>query len=415
MRMLGNGHSVIFFASPEIWRKIQNGRSDAHLDSSDVLEWSIRETCKQIIDNSALWANQGLNFDARQTAWEDYNAQAMSANQLSEILKEQESRTLDELYGVRDGSNAKHGRSAAPSEREQAIRNRCQEFGTFSLTGSSLLEEQERELAHEKEDERQVERLSVAKPLEHRIDPALVSFIRSGARSKSFISIQDCLKNTSASSFAGIFRSANLCATKDFYNTISIRNPFMSGAMNNFLRVVQWILSNSQSNVFVIISPFEANSLLPLIRTSRSAFLHVYAPRVSRNTRSFEDMGFFTVPRPRSGLPMDSMTRHKLNMFAGQLFLSDSRSFEELCQLLGLHLKAIPDAYKGEVDAGGFVVGAGARKALGIRDCVIQTSPLAFLTELIGWRRKGQGFTLTHIGQILLGHNLEDSEFAQAV
>jgi len=260
---------------------------------------------------------------------------------------------------------------------------------------------------------RQVERLSVAKPLEHCVDPALLSFIQSGARSRSFISIKDCLKNTSALPFTGIFRSANLCATQDFYNTILIQNLSAPlGVMNNFLRVVQWILSHTQSKVFVLISPFEANTLLPEIRASSSAFLHLYSPRVSRNTRSFEDMGFFTVPRPRSGVPMDSMTRHELNLFAGQLFLSDSTSFEEVCQFLGLHLKAIPDAYKNDVDAGGFVMRERARKALGIRNCTIQTSPLAFLTELIGWRRKGQGFSLTHLGQILLGHNLDQSEFA---
>jgi hypothetical protein len=414
MRKLGSDHSVLFFASQEIWRKIQKGSDDAHLDSSNVLEWAMRETCIQIKNNSSLWASQGLNFDVRQTAQEKHKSGTLSDDQLAEILQEPESRTLDELYGVRDGSSVERRGNAEPSEREQAIRKKCEEFGAWVFRDSALLEEQERELAHEKEDERQVERPLVATALEHRIDPALWSFVRSGATSGSFISIPDCLKNTSAPLPAGMFRSANLCATTDFYNTISIpKSRALSGAMNNFLRTVQWILSNSQSTTYLLISPFEANVLLPKIRKSRSAFLHVYAPRVSRNTPSFEDMQFFTVPRPRSGFLMDSWTGQELNIFAGQLFLLDRKSFEELCSLLGLHLKAIPDAYKKYVDAGGFVRSAKARRALGIQDCAMESSPVAFLSEFIGWRRKGQGFALTHLGQILHGHNLENSEFTE--
>jgi hypothetical protein len=414
MRKLGSDHSVLFFASQEIWRKIQKAigsHANVGLDSSDVLVWTMRETCAQIKDNSALWASQGLNFDRRYIAWEDYNEQGWSTNRLAEVLQEQEARTLEELYGVRDQYACHWAWSAELSQRGWAIRKRCQMFGIFSLKESALLEEQERELAHEKEDERQVEKLLDAQPLDHHTDQALVSFIKSGTTSDSFISLRECLKNTSALPPMGIFRSTHLRATKDFYNTISLPNR-SSGEMNGFLRVVQWILSNHQSAEYILISPFEANELLPRIRKSKSAFLHLYSPRVSRNTRSFEDLQFFAVPRPRSSSLLHSPTIHELNLFAGQLFLLDWESFEGLCGMLGLHLKLIPDEYKRMVDAGGFVKGREARVALGIRDCAISASPVSFLVELIGWRRKGQGFTLTHLGQILRGNNLDDSEFA---
>src|SRR5690242_15537487 len=85
MRKLGSGHSVLFFASGEIWRNVV----------------AMRETCKQIKHNGVLWASQGLNFDMRDTAWEENSAQRLSAGDLSGVLQEQESRTLEELYGVK--------------------------------------------------------------------------------------------------------------------------------------------------------------------------------------------------------------------------------------------------------------------------------------------------------------------------
>lgn len=73
MRKLGSEHSVAFFASREIWKKIAscvNKTSTNTLDSNDVLLWAIRQTCSQIVKDGALWASQGENFDRRSRAWE---------------------------------------------------------------------------------------------------------------------------------------------------------------------------------------------------------------------------------------------------------------------------------------------------------------------------------------------------------
>ena len=62
MRKLGSEHSVAFFASDEIRRKIAscvNKSYEEALDSSDVLLWALRQTCAHIIKDGALLGEPG--------------------------------------------------------------------------------------------------------------------------------------------------------------------------------------------------------------------------------------------------------------------------------------------------------------------------------------------------------------------
>ena len=79
--------------------------------------------------------------------------------------------------------------------------------------------------------------------------------------------------------------------------------------------------------------------------------------------------------------------------------------------MLGLHLGEVPHALRGRIDAGGFVQDKHARQSLGIHNSLFESNTMSILRELIGWRRKGQGFTLTHVGLMLHGNNLGSDEF----
>ena len=418
MRRLGSDHSVVFFASSEIWGKIQasTGNYGNELNSSDVLIWTIHETWVQLKDNGAHWASQGLNFDIRRTAWDKYSNDCLTLSGLADILREKESRTLHELYGVNE-SDSQFEWSVGedgPSELQKSIQAKCRELGIALSRSSALLEEQERELSHEKEEERQVERVPPSSPRKHAIDPALFRFIHSGIISASFISLVECLEGTSHGSFLlslskSFFRSFNLRATEDYSRTIE--GDDVPGSMDDFLRPVRWILrSNIRPDMLLLISPFEANELLPDIRGS-SARLHLYSPRVSRQVACLDDMRFFAVPSLRNFAPPLSRTIQELNLFAGQLFFRDKASFKEVCQMLGLHLGKIPDEVKGKVDSTGFVQDKTARRILGLQTCLFRESGVPFLRELMRLRRKGHGFMLTHIGDILHGKDLRESEF----
>ncbi|KAJ7483159.1 hypothetical protein FB451DRAFT_1028934 [Mycena latifolia] len=416
MRRLGKDHSVLFFASAEIWSKIQITTHAQDLDSSHVLLWTMQETCTQIRDNGSLWANQGLNFDVRHTALKQHRAHPSSRG-LVAALRERESHTLEELYGVNSNSGSED-KTAAQSWRQTAIRKKCQELG-IDPTGKDLCEEQERELAHEKETEREAERILNAKPLDHRVDDDddLRYLIDTGTirYSNSFISLEDCLANTSWISLlpqGSIFRST-LRATKDFQDTIVLQPNTSAGSMDRYLRPVQWILSTSRSDLLVVISPFEANKWLPEIRCSQFVSLHLYSPRVTRNAFwSFEGLDSFTVPRRHGWAPNRALI-HELNLFASQLFCADELSMKEVCGILGLHLQSVEHRQElqgGIIDPTGFVRDPRAREALGIAACAFESTPLPFFRELFAARRKGQGFALTHMGQILRGNDPKDPE-----
>ena len=414
MRKLGSEHSVAFFASDEIRRKVAscvNKSNEDTLDSRDVLLWALRQTCAHIVKDGALWASQGENFDHRCRTWKKFQDGTSSLSEVRDALLEPGARSLEELYSVQDEFH--QHMSSGTSELQQAIYSKCEDFGFRPGRGSALLEEQERELSHEMEEERQVERTKGAEPLGHHLDPALRILVESGQYPKSFkyISLSRCLHQTSkAVELRGISHafllSDGLRATKDFSLTIQLSRGDHN---DDFLRPVQWILTTTRCpQVLLLISPFEANELLPSIRKSKYASLHIYSARTSRAVRSFENLDFFTVPlRAIVALPYRH-TIHELNLFAGQLFFRDQVSFKETCNLLGLHLSEIPEKLRGEIDVTGFIKNEQERRR---RGAIFKKNPVSFLRKLVGWRRKGQGFILTHVGLMLHGNNPGEDEF----
>jgi hypothetical protein len=120
----------------------------------------------------------------------------------------------------------------------------------------------------------------------------------------------------------------------------------------------------------------------------------------------------FTVPAERS-VPINRQLIEELNLFAGQLFCADKRSMKDVCAILGIQLQSVShlEGLQGTVDSTGFVKDQQARAALGLEACSFASTPLPFFRELFGSRRKGQGFTLTHMGQILRGNDPKDPAF----
>ncbi|TRM56136.1 hypothetical protein BD626DRAFT_576065 [Schizophyllum amplum] len=69
-------------------------------------------------------------------------------------------------------------------------------------------------------------------------------------------------------------------------------------------------------------------------------------------------------------------------------------------QMLGYHLAKVPEVYGGCVEVG-----------LDVVNSQFERSPTAVLRTLVDLRRKGQGFWLTHIGQMLHGNAVANDEF----
>jgi hypothetical protein len=180
------------------------------------------------------------------------------------------------------------------------------------------------------------------------------------------------------------------------------------GALTDFLRPVNWILSSGsgKDSIVVVISPYEANELLPIIRKSDKVRLHIYAPRVTFAMRSFSDLTFYSIPNSpteRWSAPAHVVT--ELNLFAGQLFFDSKAEYERVCVLLALSW-AHPKAEKVELD--GFVLPAYRTG----KDSPFLKSMIPILKKLIELRQKGKGYHRTHMGQILSGKPLSEEDLS---
>jgi hypothetical protein len=386
LRKLGERHSLAFFAPPEVGDSIRTMRQysgDRRLDSSDVLLWTLAETRRQLQANLPVWAAQGRNFARRDAAWREFEAQEMNAAALSKVLREPESRSLEELYDTpAQPSNSLEEHALDSEDLMARINERCSRYKISSSAASQLQEEQERELAHEKQEERQVERPPPAKAARHSLSPDVTQFVATGVVphvSSAFVSLSACLKFTGIGRPTHWDRDHDIIATTDFARTIEL--PLESdGAMIDFLRSVRWILSSTSASrrQLVLISPFEANLLDGDVRRSRKVSMHLYAPRTSLVMRPFDDLEFLAIPDADDYPALPLVTRHELNLFSGQLFLG---SYEDYCQVKKL-LSQGRDGISAEM-----------------------------LKALLACRRKGQGYLRAHMGQILRGRALEERDF----
>ncbi|KAG9310853.1 hypothetical protein JVU11DRAFT_8708 [Chiua virens] len=175
MRKLGHGHSIKFFAPLEVdWCIRSVARKDARstIDTIDILLWTIHETCNEIQQRVPHWAQQGTDHTFRYAVWTRFCRDEVTSKKLSETWLQPEAKRLEELYGPQDLN---------PTWLvDSDIRERCIELGVSTLRDVSMDEEQEREVVHEVERERQVGRPPKVPPAVHSLHPDVVTFVKTG-------------------------------------------------------------------------------------------------------------------------------------------------------------------------------------------------------------------------------------------
>jgi hypothetical protein len=283
------------------------------------------------------------------------------------------------------------------------ISERIAQLGVTELVDVRMAEEQEREVDHEMERERHVERPPKVHPAWHVIHEDIREFVNTGKLPRSSghifpllapIDVAKALDSTTEWSPPPL-------ATADFAATTLNSN---GTSLTDYLRPVNWILSSrsGRDSIVVVISPYEANALLPIIRKSKEVRLHLYVPRVTSSMRSFSNLTFHSIPdSPAEPWLAPAHIRTGLNLFAGQLYLDSREDYERVCVLLALSV-AHPGAEYSELD--GFVPPAYRTG----RSSPFTESKIYVLKTLIGLRRKGMGYRRTHLGQILNGNPLSE-------
>jgi hypothetical protein len=425
MRKLGQGQSVVLCSSMEIQRKIlkASGKSQDTIEVADVLTWCMAGTCAYTRKCIPLWATQGVRHQRQHAICPQSISAAdgvLSKNK-AELLLEKEAQTLQQRYGSEETQreewillqNIAEGPLIGRKEQLASIRAKCEEFNMISFNTAALQEEQERELSPENEREQEVELPPALTPCKHIVHPDVKRLVTQGIlerSSEAFRPAFETLHTTKAFKYCETKAwGGDLIVTSDFAHTVQALGD---QRFDFFLRPVHWVVSlmNGDAIECVVLSPYEAQELLPSIRQHKHVILHMYSPRHSAPVRTLEDLSFCAIPAAPKVQLTPAVTR-KLNLFAGQLYIRTYEEYVSLCSFLGLCSQP-PDDHM-EVACDGFISPQNRAKSdsLMVRASPFMVSPVSFLRMLMALRRKGQSFSASHLGKILNGELISREHF----
>lgn len=443
MRRLGDVHKLLFIASEEVVRLIVDavGCLAANITSMEVVLWTMRESWRQAQADLPAWVQQGKSFMKREMAWQDLldykpqidplrkkkkrkslEQQSVSTwnGRIQTNFCETEAKTLDALYEISNDLERDLVRGIDTThEIGRLIVERCEKFGSFPIYDTTILEEMEVELMHEKEMEREVEVIPSSKPAMHAIHPDVLRFIDTGflpVWTSGLLHISEAFANLSLRIPAGIDQVfSNMRVTQDFCNTVILQGP---GNRDHFLRPVEWVVTNAGpvTTSVVAFSPYEVNELLPQLRTSKAVRLHIFAPRGNLFMQPFGDLDRFVLPSNPLTTPLPRALALQLDLFSGSLYLRDYEAYKDMCSTLRLHFDDLPPhlAKPEIINLSCYVKDPSARLELGMSEAGFSSNPLPFFRKLLVLRRYGQKLGPSHMGRILYGsalHKGKDRDF----
>ncbi|QRW06895.1 kinase-like protein [Ceratobasidium sp. AG-Ba] len=418
MRKLGFGHSVMFCAPPEIDLQIRKSAGhhtlQGQITTLDVIRWAMLETCRDLEHNISHWAQQGLEYGRRAKAQQEFS-KTTSQEALKRGWVSPESRSLEDMYGVSSLSGSGSELFTQQALANSELNKRLAELGVRRLDDPSMAEEQEREVSHEVERERQVERPPKSRPASHEVDPAIKTYIQTGGFSSGTHSLRYMFKVLPPAAFSRDTWPRKLLTTFDFSEVI---DDSKSTSLSDYMRPLHWILCGS-GGIMIALSPYEVNELLPEIRRSKHVRLHVFTPRVTQSMTSFFDLQFYVTPSTgRGAIPLPkTIDRLLLCLFAGQLYFDHYTHYRTIAGFLGVFLgsEAKKEAEDIEVQSDGFVPESGRQKIANripeYLNCPFTSSPIGAMKDLVGYRRKGMDYLRTHLGQMLHARQLASKNF----
>jgi hypothetical protein len=420
MRKLGVGQSVAFIVPEEISTKIRERTGKTHdstIDVSDVICWSISETWQDLKRSMPLWAVQGERFERNKSLLHGADTTLEDAKNFLED-EAQSIQARYKPYTREDGSIGMLKNWDMNNQNIRAIVTRCREFEATGFGAATLSEEQERELAPEIEEERQIEPPLRLEPQIHIVHPHVEHLATTGQLVTGSVAFKSAFRALATTSAARLFPlgqfPTSLLVTEDFERTVKPPNG-QAGQMfvsDSFQRPIQFVLSvfnfsSGDIKALVIISPYEANQLVSKIRKFARVTLHIFAPRANASFESLDKLELYNVGRAFSSDRVPRSLTVQLNLFTGSLYLRSFEEYTELCDFLGL-LRAKPEPWQ-QVHADGFIDPPTG-------DWGMTRSPVPFLRMLLmNIRREGEGIEKTHLGKILSGVRLEEVDFKEDI
>ncbi|PWY86579.1 hypothetical protein BO94DRAFT_597312 [Aspergillus sclerotioniger CBS 115572] len=357
MRELGNGQSVMFLIPPEVRHSLT--LQTTPITSLNVIQWTLTQACDIFQSIGPLWAIQGLQYYRRQREWDRLVGEEISPQEALQLIQEPEARTLSQLYAPWDNHELSPVGQMSDMD-DPIIQELLQEWQGSDRgmrKGAQLHEEQERQIRHEVQREKQVYRPPGFNPAPHRVHGDIRYIVAHGQLPRSCSSaVQtafDIFRQTSAGRFefpSGL--APNLFVSEDFVRTVQRSTK---GQNDEFLKPAHWVLSNVYNQELFLLSQFEVNELLPDIPASEKTRLHIYTPRTTMTMRSFEALDFYSIGYGQPSVRPPQATIQDLGLFAGTLYFDTFTIYEGLRQFLGLLTDEYRDIPSNRVTNEGFV------------------------------------------------------------
>lgn len=153
-------------------------------------------------------------------------------------------------------------------------------------------------------------------------------------------------------------------------------------------------------DILVLISSFECNELLPILRTSPYATLFMYRPRLSElHDNLLNESCLHVTGQPASAVNfIDLDDEVQISMYAGSMYFKSEAEMNAYCAFMGLiprprSTRDLQQAYdEGKIVSKGFVPKSFRRYLPDIETCVgrckFEESPVDFAIELIEARHQ---------------------------
>jgi len=108
---------------------------------------------------------------------------------------------------------------------------------------------------------------------------------------------------------------------------------------DNYIRSSQWLLWSSLSQQALLVSPEEANELIPIMReqgsieAAGSVHLIIYAAPVTRRMLQFNQLSYHATPALPADFQAPVWLRVELGLFSGRLYMEWDEYYELLAYL----------------------------------------------------------------------------------
>lgn len=425
MRKLGTGQTIAFYASHEadirIRQTCQLTESDA-ITNEHVMRFIEYNSQQMEKENMVHWSVGAVNYTKKNAGYQIYGKQmnCMDTTMLCKLYEkcvDTEFVTLNELYGDKSDTLLSNIAQAKfdmlleeyPTQKLNAIltsiRDRAIERIKIQAPNvrrfiQTLDDQQEKELEHEMEQERQVQRPVAAIPYQPTLADVVEEFIETGnwdeldedERHDNFIPMSLALGNTTL--FSQYKRkepawSNHLYVTLDFFRVIEQRTN-----VDEFLRPVWWIAKtriDDTHSILTVLSSFECDRLMNVFAASRCSTLFMYRPRISQFHSNLLDVnGLRVSERVYEHISMDDAVQ--IGMFAGSMYFTSNDEQNAYCSFMGLiprpRTNELEKQFRcGHICANGFVQKENRRRSKAIEKrvgrCRFEQSPTDLAVKII--------------------------------